>query len=64
MSEDVVEFVEFEGLRKGVQQRTLVSLDNSYTLKIETWDPRVMIMGGWGADEIIRVRCERVRKGQ
>jgi len=51
--------VEFIGRKKKVENKALVSLDNSYWILIETEDPVVMEIGRWPADESFKVKIEK-----
>ncbi len=51
------------GQIKTVQSKSLVSLDKSYRIIIETDNCSLMEAGTWPADESVKVSIERIPKG-
>jgi hypothetical protein len=53
---DIVEFV---SIVREVRAKSLVSLDKSYRIMLETEDPNVVELGRWPADETVSVKIVR-----
>lgn len=51
--------IEFVAVVKEVKAKTLVSLDKSIRMLLETEDLSVLDIGKWPADETVNVRIER-----
>lgn len=58
------ENIEFIAVVKEVKSKALVSLDKSARIILETEDLSVLDIGKWGGDELVRVKIERIRKGE
>lgn len=57
------EGIEFIGVVKKVESKSLVSLDKSYRILIETENGQLMEVGTWPGDETVRVTVQRMPKG-
>lgn len=55
--------VEFVGVIREVKAKSLVSLDKSYRVILDTEDVAALEVGSWPADETVSVRIERNVKG-
>ena len=58
------EGVEFIGVIKKVESKSLVSLDKSYRILIETENGQLMEIGTWPGDETVKVTVQRMTKGE
>ncbi len=58
------EGIEFIGVVKKVESKSLVSLDKSYRILIETENGQLMNIGTWPGDETVKVTVQRMTKGQ
>ena len=56
------EGIEFIGVVKKVESKSLVSLDKSYRILIETENGQLMDIGKWGGDELVQVNIQRIPK--
>lgn len=56
------EGIEFVGVVKKVESKSLVSMDKSYRILIETENGQLMEVGTWPGDETVRVTVERMAK--
>lgn len=57
------ESTRFIGVLKEVRAKSLVSLDKSYRVVLETEDVAALEVGAWPADETVTVTIERNVKG-
>jgi len=55
--------IEFIGVVKEIRAKSLVSLDKSYRVLLETENPDVLDAGRWGGDETVSVTICRNPKG-
>ena len=54
------EEVNFIGVIKKVESKSLVSMDKSYRILIETENGQLMDIGKWGGDELVKVNIQRI----
>lgn len=59
-----MESIQFVGQVKEVKSKSLVSLDKSYRIIMESTQGQLLEVGLWPADENVRVTVERVPKGE
>ena len=57
------EGIEFIGVVKKVESKSLISLDKSYRILIETENGQLMEIGQWPGDETVKVTVQRMPKG-
>jgi hypothetical protein len=58
------EKIEFIGVIKEIRAKSLVSLDKSYRILLETENPNILDAGRWGGDETVSVIICRNLKSQ